>query len=357
MSDDRYRSVTETSIDAIITTDANNSILTWNKGAETIFGYDSEAIGSSVTAIIPEKYREAHSNGVRRFLETGEKRLIGKSIELEAMRKDGTVFPVELSLSTWDSSDGVNFGAIIRDISERKSIEKVKEDVQNIMRHDIRSPLAGIIGLARVLQKNSKLKEKQKKAATLIQELGEKTLKFIDRTRDLFQMEQGVYKLKLENVNICEIIKDISDAFKPIFLKKEINFNIDINGKGFQRDSEYLVKGDYGLLEMMLANLIRNAIDASPKKATISVSINLRKRNRRSFHLIDIHNLGVVPQDMREKFFEPYSTSGKKGGTGLGTYSALLVAKAHNGNIYFTTSEEKGTNVIIELSAEINQDR
>jgi len=103
----------------------------------------------------------------------------------------------------------------------------------------------------------------------------------------------------------------------------------------------------------MLGNLIRNAIDASPKRATISVSIKLRKRNGRNFHFIDIHNLGVVPKNMREKFFEPYSTSGKKGGTGLGTYSALLVAKAHNGNIYFTTSEEEGTNVIIELPVNI----
>ena len=156
-SEDRYRSVTETSIDAIITADAKDSILTWNKGAESTFGYDQEIIGSSVTVIIPEKYRKAHLAGVKRFLETGERHLIGKTIELEAIRQDGTIFPIELSLSTWNSLSGVNFGAIIRDISERKNIERVQKNVQHIMRHDLRSPLVGITGLAKVLQKNNNL--------------------------------------------------------------------------------------------------------------------------------------------------------------------------------------------------------
>src|SRR4030042_759608 len=124
-SEDRYRSVTETSIDAIMTTDSTDLILTWNKGAELIFGYGKEVMGQSVTLIIPERYREAHREGVRNFLRTGERHIMGKKVELEAIGKEGTEFPVELSLSSWESPSGVYFGGIIRDISERKRIERI----------------------------------------------------------------------------------------------------------------------------------------------------------------------------------------------------------------------------------------
>ena len=77
------------------------------------------------------------------------------------------------------------------------------------MRHDLRSPLVGITGLAKVLQKNNNLTEKQQKAIILIQELGEKTLKFIDRTRDLFQMEQGVYKIEPTILNLVKVFKNV----------------------------------------------------------------------------------------------------------------------------------------------------
>ncbi len=353
-SEDRYRSVTETSIDAIITADSKDSILTWNKGAELTFGYGKEIIGSSVTVIIPEKYRKAHLAGVKRFLETGERHHIGKTIELEAIRKNGTIFPIELSLSTWNSLAGINFGAIIRDISERKNIERVQKNVQHIMRHDIRAPLVGITGLAKILQKNNNLTEKQQKAIILIQELGEKTLKFIDRTRDLFQMEQGVYKLEPTILNLVEVFKNIQEELAPVLSKKGIHFTLNLNGKKIQEVSEYMIQGDEDFLEMMFANLIKNAIDASPESADVSVSVDMKKRNGKSFHVIDIHNLGIVPQDIREKFFEPYRTSGKKGGTGLGTYSSFLIAKAHKGHIHFTTSDENGTNVIVELPEQID---
>ena len=90
-NEDRYRSVTETSVDAIITSDQTDLFLTWNKGAELIFGYGQEILGLPVTTIIPEKYRKAHREGVRRFLMTGERHLIGNKLELEGLRKDGAL--------------------------------------------------------------------------------------------------------------------------------------------------------------------------------------------------------------------------------------------------------------------------
>lgn len=347
--EDRYRSITETSVDAILTADAGDTILTWNKGAKLIFGHGVEITGSPVTTIIPERYRQAHLDGVRRFLKTDERHIIDKTLELQAIRKDGTEFPVELSLSTWKSPSGVFFGAIIRDISERKHIEQLREDVERIMRHDLRSPLIGITGLAKSIQKDPNLTEKGRKGATLIQELGERTLRFIDRSRDLFQMEQGAYRLDPKQVDLLNLLDRIRKELETLFTRKGIQFKVTLSGKPVNRESEYVVLGEENLLEVMFSNLIKNAVEAAPDGSSVTLSIGLQEREKQDFHCIDIHNLGSVPQDVRDKFFAPYSTSGKKGGSGLGTHSALLVAKTHNGDICLTTSEEEGTYVTVFL--------
>ncbi len=347
--EDRYRSVTETSIDAILTADAGDTILTWNRGAEIIFGHGAETPGSPVTIIIPERYREAHRAGLRRFLKTGEQHIIGKTVELQAIRKDGAEIPVELSLSTWKSPSGVFFGAIIRDISERKHIEQVREDVERMMRHDLKSPLIGITGLSKLIQKSPGLPEKSRKAATLIQELGERTLRFIDRNRDLFQMEQGAYRLEPQKVNLLALLDRIKRQLRPLFTKKGVKYKLHFSGRLDETESKYVIPGEESLLEVMFSNLIKNAVEAAPEGSPVELSIGLEKRAGREFHRIDIHNWGAVPQDIRDKFFARYSTSGKKGGSGLGTHSALLVVRAHNGDIRFTTSEEDGTCVTVFL--------
>jgi signal transduction histidine kinase len=93
-----------------------------------------------------------------------------------------------------------------------------------------------------------------------------------------------------------------------------------------------------------LANLVRNAVEASPREGEVGVSIT-----RNGSYFFDIHNQGVVPEQVRDRFFERYATYGKKGGNGLGTYVAALIAKTHGGSVRFTTNEEEGTHLLVEL--------
>ena len=352
-SEDRYRAVTETSIDAIITASAHDKILTWNKGAETIFGYDAEEVlGRSLTIIIPERYRKAHTKGVDRFLKTREKHIIGTKLEMMALRKDRTEFPIELTLSYWESDSGIYFGAIIRDITDRRQIEQIREDVQRMMRHDLKSPLIGITGLARRLLKGKNLTEKQRKAASLIQESGENTLKILERSRDLFQMEQGTYELNPQPVNLLDILNRIKIQLEPLTLQKKITIRIAIS-RPSKNETLDTVNGDGDLLEMMLANLLKNAIEASPENAPIAIGIKASLVNDQKVHVIDIHNRAAIPEEIRDHFFEAYTTSGKKGGMGLGTYNASLIAATHRGNIRFTTSESEGTHVIVSLPSNL----
>ncbi len=122
---ERYRAVTETANDAIISADNDGMITGWNKGARIIFGYDEEEVlGKSLTVLMPERYRGAHVQGLERFKTTGEAKVIGRTVELHGLRKSGAEFPIELSLSTWEAEGKRFFSAILRDLTERKRAEE-----------------------------------------------------------------------------------------------------------------------------------------------------------------------------------------------------------------------------------------
>ncbi len=124
-SEDRFRSVVQSATDAIIISDGSGNILSWNHAAQSMFGYcDAEVMGLPLTMLMPARYRDAHERGVRRIQSTGQSRVIGKVLELFGLRKDGSEFPMELSLGSWKAMGEMFFSGILRDISERRRIER-----------------------------------------------------------------------------------------------------------------------------------------------------------------------------------------------------------------------------------------
>jgi PAS domain S-box-containing protein len=124
-SDERYRSLFDTSVDAIITTDEDGRIACWNRSAERMFGYAAaEVTGQPATVVVPQEYRDRHRAGLDRVKSGGEPHVIGKTVEMEGLRRDGSEFPLELSLTAWKVASGRFYTAIIRDITERKSAEE-----------------------------------------------------------------------------------------------------------------------------------------------------------------------------------------------------------------------------------------
>lgn len=127
--EEHFRSVVETANDAVVSVDSNGEIVLWNNAAENIFGYlNDEAIGKPVTLIMPKEFREDHQQNMNRVIAGGKPKLVGKTSEVTALKKNGTKFLIELSLSRWDVNMGTFFTAVIRDITERKKMEdKIKE--------------------------------------------------------------------------------------------------------------------------------------------------------------------------------------------------------------------------------------
>jgi diguanylate cyclase (GGDEF)-like protein/PAS domain S-box-containing protein len=120
-----FRSITESALDAIIVADGSGNIRFWNRAAETLFGYSSdEAVGKPLTIIIPERFRRAHEKGMEQVVSGGKSKIMGRNYEITAMRKDGSEFPVEISLANWERKGGIFFTGIIRDITVRKQLEE-----------------------------------------------------------------------------------------------------------------------------------------------------------------------------------------------------------------------------------------
>ena len=121
----RYQALVETANDAIVTADREGTIVGWNPACERMFGYtETEAAGQPLTLVVPHRYRDRHLDGIQRIQAGGERRMIGKTVELVGLNKAGKELPIELALSAWESAEGRFFTGIIRDVTERSLAEQ-----------------------------------------------------------------------------------------------------------------------------------------------------------------------------------------------------------------------------------------
>ncbi|MDM8557995.1 hybrid sensor histidine kinase/response regulator [Candidatus Parabeggiatoa sp. HSG14] len=221
----------------------------------------------------------------------------------------------------------------------------LRENVERITRHDLKTPLNGIIGYSSILMEELELEPEYKKMLQNIEKSGYKILDMINRSLDLYKMEMGTYQYKPNAIDILSVIRKISDEISVHAKDKSISMKILLHCKPITQSDTFTVQGEKFLCYPMLANLIKNALEASPNNAILRVSLSTEEKKA----IISIHNQGVVPEEIRKNFFGKYTTSGKLGGTGLGTYSAKLMAETQEGNIHFETSDETGTTVTVQL--------
>ena len=233
----------------------------------------------------------------------------------------------------------VNFVATFEDITDRKALEKLKEDVEQIMRHDLKSPLNGIIGIPQLLLDEGNLSEQQVTLVKLVESTGYRILDMVDHSLDLFKMETGVYDYTPAEVDVVEVVRMVLDDHAGPARTKDIALNLSLEQAACGQDC--LIPSDKDLLYHMLSNLVANAVDASPDGNPVDVSIE-----GIPCRAIRIRNRGAVPTEIRGQFFEKYKTWGKKRGTGLGTYSSKLMADAMGYGLELDTSDEDDVTVI-----------
>lgn len=221
----------------------------------------------------------------------------------------------------------------------------LREDVERIIRHDLKTPLNVILSVPQLIIMMGPPPEDQLKLLKMVQDAGYKMLKMINLSLDLFKMERGLYQFKPIDMDLLKVINDIISETQNIINTRKLSVIVLINGHPAEKTDSFPIKAEELLCYSMLANLVNNALEASPEGETITIAL---KKNDALF--VSIHNMGEVPKSIRENFFDKYVTSGKVSGTGLGTYSAKLIAETQGGSIHMETSQEKGTTVTVDFS-------
>jgi len=219
---------------------------------------------------------------------------------------------------------------------------RLREDIQRITQHDLKSPLTGILAYPELVISMGNLSEKQEEYLHKTIQVGYKILNMINLSLDLYKMEQKVYQFQPVLVDILPLITDILQENQGFILSKKLTAEILINDHPISAADRFKIPGEKLLFYSMLMNLIKNSLEASPAKAKIAISL----RDGNNYH-IRIYNSGAVPENIRNTFFNKYSTSGKPKGTGLGTYSAKLIAETQGGQIALDTSKTDGTTIHI----------
>ncbi|MEF2143915.1 MAG: ATP-binding protein [Desulfovibrionaceae bacterium] len=235
---------------------------------------------------------------------------------------------------------------VIQDITDRKKLEQMRNDVERILRHDLQSPLAAAATAARAFKDDKNLSQPQRFVLNEIERTTSRVLTMVRRHQDMFRIEIGNYKLRPHLVDLVPLGMDVYRELSDLFARDKINFQFRVNGEPALDDAVFLVNGDAFLLQTMLSNLIRNAAEASPPSGKVILDMT-----DGDDVVIRISNKGAVPEEIHDRFFEKYATAGKSYGTGLGTYSARLIARTLGGETFMETSETQGTTVTVRLPA------
>ncbi len=233
-----------------------------------------------------------------------------------------------------------------RQNQELKEAAALKEEVERITRHDLKSPLNGIIGLPRIILDAGGLTREQEAFLKMIEESGYKMLNMINLSLDLFKMERGVYVVAPSETDFAMLARKVFMESSILADDKELKTSITQNGRPLGVCEPFMGKGEPLLCYSMLANLIKNALEAAPEGSDVSVDLS---RGPDGETRIVIGNRGEICPEVRGRFAEKYATAGKRRGTGLGAYSARLIAETHGGSLVMTSSPEEGVRVAVIL--------
>lgn len=338
----RFREFVEKTPAGICITDENGFFEYVNPAYCEIYQYtEEELIGKHFTIVVPESARDALSQRHEAFI-AGKGEIRG---EWSVLRKDGTELTILADAARLNGEHGkFRKATFVQDITDRKLLEVMRERVGRITRHDLKTPLNGIINIPDFLLSSYDFDEEQRNFLQLIREAGVNMLESINLSHNLIKMETNSYILQPVSLDLKFIVARILRDLGSLLKGKKLDVCIDW---GVEEKEPFTVHGEELLCYSMLANLLKNAAEASPDNATLSIRGKMDVS--RGMSCLALHNEGAVPLEVRDVFFDMYSTHGKREGMGLGTYSARLIAETQKGTISMRTSEEEGTTVTICL--------
>ncbi|MDB4078434.1 ATP-binding protein [Amylibacter sp.] len=353
------------SMDAIIIADGYSKIIEYNTSAQGVFGWSrEEIIGKTMEELFFRKgLRDAYKNAMAQSLELSNTNVIdGVRVELTAWRKNGEEFEVELNMTYVERNDDAIYMAYIRDISDRKVAEKIlieardraertdkaKSQFLAVMSHEMRTPLAGIIGVMDLL-KTTKLTKKQDHYVQIATSSGEVMLEHINEALDITRIEGGALNLSPQEFNLADLVRSLVEVLKPLASEKLLNLDFQI-----ESNIKTNFMGDSLRIRQILTNLLGNSIkftDEGSIKFVIGHS-NVLDVSTVKFKITDT-GVGIAPEN-HEKIFEDFVaiSSGDQRqtrGDGLGLYISRKIARQMGGDIIVESNINEGATFILSL--------
>jgi PAS domain S-box-containing protein len=344
----RSSAIVNNVVDGLILIDAYGRIEQFNPSCEKMFGYtQDEIIGQNVTLLMQGKDATNHGRYLERYREGEGGHILGTTRELEAIDKSGRVFPIELAISAVAADGATKFSGVIRDISQRKEVERMRKEFVSTVSHELRTPLTSIRGSLTLID-NMAPKDLPPKMGKLIGVARKNTERLILLVNDILDFE----KLRAHKTNF---------AFEQVDLNEEIRKAMDLN-QGYADDAQIslgldltpqtaLVELDPEKFQQVLANLISNAV----KYSRPSGNVKLKTAFAGDMARIEIEDRGEgIPESFRPLVFEPFSQADgsvtrKKGGTGLGLNISKELVEGMKGRIGFDSLEGYGTTFWVEF--------
>ena len=363
-SEARKAAIFDSALDSIISIDHGQRIIEFNPQAERTFGYKRDQVLGRFMAelIIAPAFRERHIQALARYVATGTASIIGKRVELTAMRSDGSEFPVELSLTSISTKTQPMFTAYIRDLTEQKKQEEFRQrskdlEEQNLriqeanrlkseflanMSHELRTPLNAVIGFAEVMidGKAGPVNAEQQEYLNDILTSGHHLLQLINDVLDLAKIEAGRMELDPETFSIQTVADEVCAIMRPIASKRNITINLHA------ADDAGAVTLDLRKFKQVLYNLLSNAIKFSHDAGEVKLIIGLDAKQQLQVAVQD-SGIGIKSDDLPRIFreFEQLESGAARRfpGTGLGLALTKRLIELHNGSITVESELGKGS--------------
>jgi PAS domain S-box-containing protein len=356
-------------LDGVISIDADGRILEFNPAAAATFGIDrEEALGRELAAlIVPERLRERHRQALRRNVETGEAHILGKRLEMPAIRADGTEFPVELAVTRVDIEDRPVFTAHVRDITERRRMEEEridllarehnarvqaerashsKDEFLAIVSHELRTPLTAILGWASMLQGRRFEADRIPQIYDSIFRNAQVQAQIVNDLLDVSRIVTGQLRLDFQPVDVSDVARLSLETVRPTAMAKNVSLQSNIAA------GRCLVLADPARLQQVIWNLLSNAAKFTDAGGVISLAV----RRSDASVTIEVTDTGMgIPAELLPHVFQRFwqadtTTTRAHGGLGLGLALVRHLVELHGGDVRATSAGEgRGSTFTVTL--------
>lgn len=353
----RVQTIIDSAQDAFIGLDLQGRITDWNGAAEHLFGWRrGEVLGEALdTLLIPARYREHYATAMRSFNELGDVGLLNRRLERIVVNRVGVEVPVEVTVGLAGSQDNYFFSVFLRDISERKKVEQMKNEFISTVSHELRTPMTSIRASLSMLASGlgGDLPDDTRQLIDIAYASCERMVRLVNDVLDIEKMESGKMEFDFVPRALLPLAQAAIDGVQGSAAQAQVTLVLE-HGEGA---GAAWALADHDRMIQVMVNLLSNAVKFSPPGGQVTVRVERRREDDGDWSVMRVADQGPgIPDEFRARIFQKFAQADatdtrQKGGTGLGLSICKSIVERHGGDIGFRTEPGNGTEFIVRLKA------